>query len=125
MQDAVMSREDAGKPPADTGETSAFDFAEPAELFTRRDPAAQIASGTSPADAGRAMSRATYRSALVYRRFASGAKAIRYAIEELSAGALAASVLVVNGDRHDPAAIRALYASADYPLRRAAAARNT
>lgn len=125
MQDAAMTREEARGPPVDSVAAAAFDFAESAELFTRRNPAAQIAAGTSPADAGRALSRATYRNALAYRRFASGAEALRYAIEELPPGALAASVLVVNGDRHDPAAIRALYASADYPLPRAAAARNT
>ena len=96
----------------------AFDFAEPAELFTRRNPSPKIAAGRSQSDADRARSRATYRNALAYRRFATAAEAIRFAIEEISAEALGATVLVVNGDRHDPAAIRAMYADAAFPLKR-------
>lgn len=96
----------------------AFDFAEPAELFTRRNPSPKIAAGRSQADADRARSRATCRNALAYRRFATAAEAIRFAIEKLLPEALAATVLVVNGDRHDPAAIRALYGDTAYPLGR-------
>lgn len=121
MSDAATSRDETDDPPAELGEAAKFDYAEPAELFTRRDAAAQIAAGTSPADADRARSRSVYRNALAYRRFASGAEAIRFAIEELPPGGLAATVLVVNGDRHEPPAIRALYESADYPRPRRAA----
>lgn len=103
---------------ADSVESAPFDYAETAELFTRRDPAAQIAAGTSTADAHRARSRSTYRNSLAYRRFASGAEAIRFAIEDLSPRALAASFLVVNGDRHEADAIRTLHASPLYPLPR-------
>ncbi len=120
MPDVATPRREANEPQAGFAETDRFDYAEPAELFTRRDPAAQIAAGTSPADADRARSRATYRNALAYRRFASGAEAIRFAIEELPPQGLAATVLVANGERREPAAIRALYASADYPLLRRA-----
>lgn len=109
---------DTSSSSAGLGEAARFDYAEPAELFTRRDPSAQIAAGTPPADAVRARSRSTYRNSLAYRRFASGAEAIGFAIEELSPRGLAATVLVVNGERHEPAAIRALYASAAYPRRR-------
>jgi hypothetical protein len=115
MSDAVMPRDETGDPPAGLGETATFDYAEPAELFTRRNAAAHIAAGTSPANANRARSRSVYRNALAYRRFGSGAEAVRFAIEELPPGGLAATVLVVNGDRHEPPAIRALYESADYP----------
>lgn len=121
MPDVAAPRDDATL--ADPGEIARFDYAEAAELFTRRDPAAQIAAGTSPADAHRARSRATYRNSLAYRRFASGAEAIRFAIEDLSPRALAASVLVVNGDRHAADAIRTLHASPDYPLPRRKAER--
>lgn len=117
MHDANTPRGGAGAAPAITF-AAAFDFAEPAELFTRRDATPKIAAGRSQADAERARSRATYRNALAYRRFATGAEAIRFAIEELLPEALAATVLVANGDRHDPASIRALYAGAAYPLRR-------
>lgn len=116
MQNATPPREDAAQAPSGAG--AAFDYDEPAELFTRRDATPKIAAGRSQADADRARSRATYRNSLAYRRFASAAEAIRYAIEELLPAELAATVLVVNGDRHEPAAIRALYAAAAYPLRR-------
>jgi hypothetical protein len=115
MADVPDAREDTGTAPGGA-ETEAFDYAEPAELFTRRNPAAHIAAGTSPADADRARSRASHRKAIDYRRFASVAEAIRYAIEELAPDALSMTVLVVNGERHGPAAIRLLYESADYPL---------
>jgi len=119
MQNAIPPN-DRGKAASAIPPAAEFDFAEPAELFTRRDATPKVAAGRSPADADRARSRATYRNALAYRRFATGAEAIRFAIEELSSDALAATVLVVNGDRHNPAAISALYASAAYPLCRRA-----
>lgn len=117
MRDAI-EREGGAAPVPAIANASEFDFAEPAELFTRRNATPKLAAGRSQADADRARSRATYRNALAYRRFASAAEAIRFAIEELTSEALAATVLVVNGDRHEPAAIRAFYAHAAYPLSR-------
>ncbi len=117
MQEATPHRGDAEPVPA-IADAAEFDFAEAAELFTRRDPTPKNAAGRSQADGDRARTRATYRNALAYRRFASAAEAIRYAIEDLLPAELAATVLVVNGDRHEPTAIRALYACAAYPLRR-------
>jgi hypothetical protein len=117
MQEATTSHGEAEPVPANA-DAAEFDFAEAAELFTRRDATPKNAAGRSQADGDRARSRATYRNALSYRRFASAAAAIRYAIEDLLPAELAATVLVVNGDRHEPAAIRALYAHAAYPLRR-------
>ena len=105
-------------------ETAAFDYARPADIFTRKNAGSQIAADTSRANAERARSRSTYRNALSYRRFASGAEAIRFAIEELSPQAFAASVIVSDGDRREAAAIRVLYASVAYPLRRRATSRN-
>ena len=118
MTDMATPSENSTNPPADLEEAAAFDYSESAELFTRRSAASKVAAGTSPADAGRARSRSTYRNGIAYRRFASGAEAIRFAIEELAPPALERTVLVVNGDRHVAADIQSLYVSADYPLRR-------
>jgi hypothetical protein len=117
MRDVTTPHGDAEPVPA-IADAAEFDFAEAAELFTRRDATPRRVAGRSQADADRARSRATYRNALSYRRFASAGEAIRYAIEELLPAELAATVLVVNGDRHEPAGIRTLYAHAAYPLRR-------
>lgn len=117
MKDAATPHGDTASAPG-AGNPTSFDFRESAELFTRCDATPRNAAGRSPADRDRARSRATYRNALAYRRFASVAEAIRFAIEELPSEALAATVLVVNGDRHEPTAIRAFYADAAYPLSR-------
>jgi hypothetical protein len=116
MTDMPKSRDGTNNAAAAVDGRAAFDYSEPAELFTRRNPAGHIAAGTSPADAERARARATHRNAIAYRRFESVAEAIRFAIEELPPDALARTVVVVNGERHEPAAIRSLYESADYPL---------
>jgi hypothetical protein len=123
MTDMATPSVNSANPPADLEETAAFDYSESAELFTRNSAASKVAAGTSPADADRARSRSTYRNGITYRRFASGAEAIRFAIEELAPPALAKTVLVVNGGRHDAGAIQTLYASADYPLPRGKPAR--
>jgi hypothetical protein len=79
----------------------AFDFEAPAELFF------------CPAKGAR-------RKPMQYRRFATGAQAIRYAIEELPAALLAGSIIQVDEDRFDARQMRELYDCADYPLPRAA-----
>jgi Arc/MetJ-type ribon-helix-helix transcriptional regulator len=63
------------------------------------------------------------RQAIEYRRFASAADAIRYAIEELRPELLSGAYLEVDEERFDRNAIRRLYDSADYPLARGAPAR--
>ena len=79
-----------------------FDFAAPGELFCAR-----------------SVSR---RSRVTYKRFDSAAKAIKFAVEELSADALRATTLEVSEARLRGDEITALYRHPEYPLRRKAAA---
>jgi hypothetical protein len=79
----------------------AFDFDAPAELF-------------SSAGQGAA------RGPMYYRRFATGAQAIRYAIEGLPAALLRGSVIEVDEERFGARQIRELYDCPAYPLARAA-----
>jgi hypothetical protein len=55
---------------------------------------------------------------VTYRRFDSGAEAIRFAIEELPSDVLFGTVLEVDEQRFDAAQIRKLYESKAYPLQR-------
>lgn len=54
-----------------------------------------------------------------YRRFATAAEAVRYAVEEMPSGWLVGTMLVVDGGRYEGAGIRALYDAEAYPLARA------
>lgn len=76
-----------------------FDFTSPAELFPAR---------------GRGLRRGT----VTYKRFDSAADAIRFAIEELDPVWLFGAILEVDDVRFDGVAIRNLYASDEYPLKR-------
>jgi hypothetical protein len=58
------------------------------------------------------------RSGLRYRRFASAADAIRFAVEKLPAASLSSSRLEVEERHYDAKQIRALYDSDSYPLPR-------
>jgi hypothetical protein len=78
-----------------------FDYGAPAEVFACK------SSGASP-------------RRVTYRRFASGAEAIRFAIEELPADVLVGTVLEATDHRFDTKQIRHLYDSERYPLRRRA-----
>jgi hypothetical protein len=60
------------------------------------------------------------RQPLIYRRFASAAEAIRFAIEDLPAHSLAGTYLEVDETRVPSAEIRRLYASTHYPFARRA-----
>jgi hypothetical protein len=53
-----------------------------------------------------------------YRRFASAAEALRFAIEELAPAALAGAALEVGDQRLDMHDMRRLYEASDYPLAR-------
>jgi hypothetical protein len=79
----------------------AFDFGAPAELFS-------------------SVSQGVARGPMQYRRFATGAQAIRYAIEDLPAALLRGSIIQVDDDRFDARQIRELYDCPAYPLARTA-----
>jgi hypothetical protein len=84
---------------ADEGETTAFDYRAPAELFM-------------------AKRKGGARQPLGYRRFATAAEAIRFAIEENQAVRALGAWMQVGDDRFDGEDIQRLYDSVDYPLRR-------
>jgi hypothetical protein len=74
-----------------------FDYSAPAELFS------------SP---GR------HARALTYRRFASAAEAVRFAVEGISGSLRPRVTLQADDERFDHRGIRALYDSTGYPLTR-------
>ena len=84
--------------PADR-ETVTFDYGIPAELFMGK-------------------RKAGARQPLSYRRFATAAEAIRFAIEELPAVRALGAWMQVGDQRFDSDDIQRLYESDDYPLQR-------
>jgi hypothetical protein len=76
----------------------AFDYSLPAELFME--------------------SRKRGGRPLGYRRFATAAEAIRFAVEELPACPALHTWMNVGDERFDDNAIRRLYDSGEYPLPR-------
>jgi hypothetical protein len=76
-----------------------FDYGIPAELFM-----AKRKGGT--------------RQPLGYRRFATAAEAIRYAVEDFPAMRTLGASMQVGDERFDSEDIQRLYESSDYPLRR-------
>lgn len=77
---------------------SMFDYAAPAEMFC-----------------GDMRSRKRLMS---YKRFATGAEAVRHVMETLAPAARNGAVIESEEGRFDAAAIRALYEGAEYPLQR-------
>lgn len=75
-----------------------FDYDSPAELFPSR--------------------RNLRTTRVTYRRFATAADAIRYAVEMLPATAFLGTYLEVNEQRFDSGAIRRLYDAPEYPFAR-------
>jgi len=76
-----------------------FDFTAPAEVYASR---------------GRGMSRWP----MTYRRFDTGADAVRYAVETLPPEMLNGTVIEAGDERYEGRSIRGLYDSASYPLTR-------
>jgi hypothetical protein len=76
-----------------------FDYQRPAELFMAK--------------------RKGGPQRLGYRRFATAAEAIRFAVENFSAVHTLGAYMQVGDERFDSDAIHRLYESSDYPLRRA------
>jgi hypothetical protein len=66
------------------------------------------------------VARPSRRQPVGYRRFASAAEALRFAMEELSPQSLAGAALEVGDQRFDSHGMRRLYESSDYPLARRA-----
>jgi hypothetical protein len=64
-------------------------------------------------------SRRYAKSLARYRRFATAAEAVRYAIEEMPAAGLVGTFLDIGGRRFEGLGIRALYDAAEFPLRSA------
>lgn len=95
-QSLNRAREQARKQARDL---SGFDYAAPAELFPTRSK--------------------FVRGPVAYRRFASAAEAVRFAVEELSAAALNGAYLEVDEARFGRDEIRQLYDNAAFPLKRA------
>jgi hypothetical protein len=76
----------------------AFDYNAPADLFPARSK--------------------TGRRPVGYRRFATAAEAIRFAVEQMPFEFLDGTILEVENVRVDGAGIRGLYESLDYPLKK-------
>jgi hypothetical protein len=86
--------------PADR-ETTTFDYGVAAELFMGK-------------------RKGGPRKRLSYRRFATAAEAIRFAVEELPAVRVLGAWMQVGDQRFDGDDIQRLYESDDYPLQRRA-----
>jgi hypothetical protein len=80
----------------------------------------EIGDLNAPAEIFSSAGQGAARGPMLYRRFASGAQAIRYAIEELPAALLRGSIIQVDDDRFDARRIRELYDCPAYPLARVA-----
>lgn len=76
-----------------------FDYRVPAELFVGKH-------------------RGARRQRLGYRRFASAAEAIRFAVEDFPAVRTLGAWMQVGDERYDSDGIQRLYESGDYPLPR-------
>jgi hypothetical protein len=72
----------------------------------------------SPAELFTAKRKGGPRQGLGYRRFATAAEAIRFAVEDFPAFRTLGAWMQVGDERFDSEEIHRLYESDDYPLRR-------
>jgi len=72
----------------------------------------------NPADVFVGGGRQRSRLPIVYKRFATGAEAVRFAVELQGADKLTFTVIEADEGRFDAADIRSLYESPGYPLPR-------
>lgn len=98
-----------------------LNFDEAAELFTWKHKSAKAVAAAAAGQPARGHARSGHSTGMTYKRFATGAEAIRFAIEELPPQGLAVTVLESEGERFDHDAIRTLYDSPGFPLPRKAA----
>jgi hypothetical protein len=80
-------------------QTETFDYGAPAELFMSK-------------------RRGGSRQPLGYRRFATAAEAIRFAVEEFPSVRMLGAWMQVGDERFDGDAIQRLYERDDFPLQR-------
>ncbi len=73
-----------------------------------------------PAELYSAVGKGFSRRSMSFKRFASSAEAIQYAVEVVGSEKLWGTVIETETQRLEAAQIRALYQHADYPLRRLA-----
>lgn len=75
-------------------------------------------SFNEPADVYSTDGKGTRKRPVSYRRFATSAEAIRFAVEQLPQIMQRGTVMEIGEDRYEFADIRALYESTGYPLPR-------
>jgi hypothetical protein len=99
MKDGTKRRGAATSYTNPPGAFERFDYAAPAEMFMTQ---------------GKVMRRLP----TTYRRFATAAEAIQFAVEQIPPPLLLGAVMEVAEDRFDHQAIRQLYDKSSYPLAR-------
>jgi hypothetical protein len=72
----------------------------------------------APADVFVGAGRKNAREPIAYRRFKTGAEAIRHVIESVEPASLPGAVIETDETRLEAADIRAIYESTDFPLAR-------
>ena len=72
----------------------------------------------APADVFVGTGRRNGRQPMVYRRFKTGAEAIRHVIESVEPASLPGAVIETDETRLEAADIRVIYESTDFPLAR-------
>lgn len=98
----------------------AFDYAAAADLYVAMAARPANRPPSAAGFGGRSRGRAPSGRRMTYRRFATGADAVRFVIEDQPADALLASAIESQGERFEGSMIRVLYESQRYPFARIA-----